>query len=52
VVVRLEQKIPARLNDPTRSRMMTELFEQWVEERVDLILAGEPLPALPPFQQP
>ena len=52
VVVRLEQKIPARLNDPTRSRMMDELFEQWVGERVDLILAGEPLPALPPLQQP
>jgi hypothetical protein len=52
VLLRLEQRLPARLNEQMRTRMMNELFEQWVESRVELILAGEPLPSLPPLQQP
>jgi hypothetical protein len=52
VLLRLEEHIPARLNDETRSRMMDELFEAWLQSRVETILAGETLPALPPLQQP
>ncbi|MCP9817471.1 peptidyl-prolyl cis-trans isomerase [Synechococcus sp. GreenBA-s] len=47
VVLRLEERLPTRLNSETRSRMMEELFKAWLDERVELLLAGEPLPALP-----
>lgn len=49
VVLRLEQQLPTRLNEETRSRMMDELFQAWLNERVSLLLTGEPLPALPPM---
>lgn len=49
VVLRLEQQLPTRLNEETRSRMMDELFQAWLNERVGLLLAGEPLPTLPPM---
>lgn len=49
VVLRLERLLPARLNEQTRSRMMEELFQAWLQERVTLLLQGEPLPALPPL---
>jgi parvulin-like peptidyl-prolyl isomerase len=49
VLLRLEQQLPARLNSETSSRMMAELFEAWMEERVGLLLAGEALPPLPPL---
>ncbi len=49
VLLRLEQKLPARLNSETSSRMMDELFEAWMDERVRLLLSGEPLPPLPPL---
>ena len=49
VVLRLEEQVPARLNESARSRMMGELFEAWLKERVDQVLSGEPLPALPPM---
>jgi parvulin-like peptidyl-prolyl isomerase len=47
IVVRLEEHLPARLDEPTALRMLEELFETWLKERVNLILADEPLPALP-----
>ncbi|MCP9934905.1 peptidylprolyl isomerase [Cyanobium sp. Candia 9D4] len=46
VVLRLEQFLPAELNDATRERMMGELFEEWLEQRVRLLLDGQPLPPL------
>lgn len=46
VVLRLEQFLPAELNDPTRERMMGELFEEWLEQRARLLLEGQPLPPL------
>ena len=52
VLLRLEEHLPARLNDETRSRMMDELFEAWLQSRVEMLLAGESLPALPIPQQP
>ncbi len=49
VLIQLQQQLPARLDDATYSRMMEELFETWVEERVQLLLHAQPLPALPPL---
>jgi hypothetical protein len=49
VLLRLEEQLPARLNTQTRSRMMGELFETWLQERVQWLLAGEPVPPLPPL---
>jgi parvulin-like peptidyl-prolyl isomerase len=46
VVLRLEQVLPAELNDATRERMMGELFEEWLEQRVRLLLEAQPLPPL------
>jgi len=49
IVVRLEEHLPARLDEPTAQRMLEELYEAWLKERVNLLIAGEPLPALPPL---
>jgi parvulin-like peptidyl-prolyl isomerase len=46
VVLRLEQFLPAELNEATRDRMMGELFDEWLEQRVELLLEGQPLPPL------
>jgi hypothetical protein len=49
VLLRLEEQLPARLNEPTRTRMMDELFEAWLQQRLQLLLSGEPLPELAPI---
>jgi parvulin-like peptidyl-prolyl isomerase len=49
IVVRLEEHLPARLDEPTAQRMLEELYEAWLQDRVNLLIAGEPLPALPPL---
>ena len=49
VVLRLERQLPARLNEATRSRMMDELFEAWLQTRLKLLFSGEPLPAIAPL---
>jgi hypothetical protein len=49
VLLRLEQQLPARLNEATRSRMMDELFEAWLKQRLNLLLSGEPLPEIAPI---
>jgi parvulin-like peptidyl-prolyl isomerase len=46
VVLRLEQLLPAELNEATGSRMMGELFTEWLEQRVATLLEGQPLPPL------
>jgi parvulin-like peptidyl-prolyl isomerase len=46
VVLRLEHLLPAELNETTRERMMGELFDEWLEQRVRLLLEGQPLPPL------
>lgn len=51
IVLRFEQLLPAQLNDETRGRMIEELFRAWFDERVQLLMQGEPLPALPPLPQ-
>jgi parvulin-like peptidyl-prolyl isomerase len=47
LVVRFEQLLPAQLNESTRARMLEELFQQWFSERVQSLMAGEPLPPIP-----
>lgn len=47
LVVRFEQLLPAQLNEPTRARMLEELFQKWYSERVNCLMAGEPLPPIP-----
>jgi parvulin-like peptidyl-prolyl isomerase len=36
VIVRLEQLLPAQLNDAMRQQLLNELFETWVKERLDI----------------
>ena len=38
VVVQLEKFFPARLDDPTRQRLLDELFNTWLIERVQGLL--------------
>lgn len=35
VIVRLEQLIPAQLNEPMRDRLLNELFEAWLSEQLN-----------------
>ncbi|MFZ0408882.1 MAG: peptidylprolyl isomerase [Cyanobium sp.] len=51
VIIRLEQQLPARLDTVTYDRMMAELFEKWVEDRLNLLFQDQPLPALPPLPE-
>jgi parvulin-like peptidyl-prolyl isomerase len=34
IIVRVEQRIPAQLDEPMRQRLLQELFEQWIQEQV------------------
>ncbi|MEB3262780.1 MAG: peptidylprolyl isomerase [Synechococcus sp.] len=47
LLLRLEHWFPAELNEETRASMRDELFAEWFEQRVMLLMAGEPLPPLP-----
>ncbi|MFM2079568.1 MAG: hypothetical protein RLZZ124_199 [Cyanobacteriota bacterium] len=47
LLIRLEQRLPVQLDPPMVSRMVLELFELWVNERVDRLLEGEELPPVP-----
>ncbi|MGB7565695.1 MAG: peptidylprolyl isomerase [Prochlorococcaceae cyanobacterium] len=47
VVVRLEERFPAQLDDTTRMAMVEELFQIWFKEQVMLLMAGEELMPLP-----
>ena len=46
VVLRLEQRIIAQLDDAMRVQLEQELFEIWFQERLRATLAGESLPPL------
>lgn len=35
VLLRLEQLIPAQLNEPMRHRLLSELFENWIQEQLE-----------------
>lgn len=47
VVVRLEKFLPARLDDATRQRLIDELFNTWLAERVQQELQANARPARP-----
>jgi parvulin-like peptidyl-prolyl isomerase len=49
VFIQLDQHLPAKLDEATAGRMLDELFEAWIGERVQLIVHAQPLPALPPL---
>jgi len=49
VVLRLEQHQPARLDAGMRDRLLHELFEDWLQQRLELLRSGQPLPPLPPL---
>lgn len=52
LILRMEQRFPAQLDEATRDQLIEELFDLWFQERVRLLMAGEPLPALPRFEEP
>jgi hypothetical protein len=47
LILRMEQRFPAQLDQATRDQLIEELFDLWFQERVRLLMAGEPLPSLP-----
>lgn len=49
LVVRLEQHTPAQLDDAMRQQLLQELLELWLQQQVELLLSGEPLPAIDPI---
>jgi parvulin-like peptidyl-prolyl isomerase len=55
VVVRLEERFPAQLDEPMRQAMVDELFGIWFNDQVALLMAGEnlmPLPRDPDSENP
>lgn len=38
VIVRLEKFLPAKLDDPTRTRLLEELYTTWLRERIEAVL--------------
>ncbi len=51
LLVRLEERFPAQLDDAMRARMVDELFQIWFKEQVSLLMAGEEPMPLPPAAQ-
>ena len=47
LILRLDQREEARLDDDVRRAMRDDLFDDWLEQRVEQLLAGETPPALP-----
>lgn len=47
LILRMEQRFPAQLDQATRDQLIEELFDLWFQDRVRLLMAGEPLPPLP-----
>lgn len=47
LVVRLERRLPARLDAETRQQLVHELFERWLEEQVAALLQGVPMAPVP-----
>ncbi len=50
LVVRLEERFPAQLDDETRMKMELDLFGVWLDSQISMLLAGESL--LPPPAPP
>ena len=49
VVMRLESRHPAKLNTSMRSKLIEELYDNWLQERIAMLINGEQLPDLPPM---
>jgi parvulin-like peptidyl-prolyl isomerase len=43
IIVRLEKLISAQLDEPTRQKLLNELFNQWLEEQIKKLTTIEPL---------
>ncbi|MGA0021405.1 MAG: peptidylprolyl isomerase [Vulcanococcus sp.] len=47
VVLRLEHAALMPLDGQVREQLLDELMQEWMDERIRILLSGEPLPALP-----
>jgi len=47
VVLRLEHAALMPLDDQMRQLLLDELMQEWMDERIRMVLAGEPLPPVP-----
>lgn len=47
IILRLEQWHPASLDDTTRQVLLQEMFDAWLQQRVEQLLAGEVPPPMP-----
>jgi parvulin-like peptidyl-prolyl isomerase len=45
LVVRLEQRSPAQLDEAMRQRLLQDLFDQWLQQQADALMQGAPLTA-------
>ncbi|MCP9839607.1 peptidylprolyl isomerase [Synechococcus sp. J7-Johnson] len=52
LLVRLEERFPAQLDDAMRAAMVDELFQVWFKEQVSLLMAGEELMPLIAVAEP
>lgn len=52
VLLRLEKITPARLDDTIRAQLLQEQMDQWINERINAILAGTPAEPLHFDQDP
>jgi parvulin-like peptidyl-prolyl isomerase len=48
VIVRPDKYIPCQLDDAMRQKLMTEMFQMWVQEETKRGLSGSPEPPQPP----
>lgn len=48
LLLRLEERFPAQLDEVMRSRMVEELFQVWFQAQVDLLMAGDEMMAPAP----
>ncbi len=52
VIVRLEQMLPAKLDDAMRQTLLTQLYDEWLGEQVGEVLARHNKPAEPDAAPP
>ena len=52
VIVRLEQMLPAKLDETMRQTLLTQLYDDWLDEQVGEVLARHNKPAVPDTATP
>jgi len=52
LVVRLERRLPAQLDEEMRVKLLQELFEQWLQQVSEALLRGEPQPVIEALAMP